>query len=289
MIIWLRVLRVQQWAKNLLVFLPLILSHQIDDPVALVKTSLAFVAFCFCASGLYMTNDLLDLEADRRHPRKKMRPLAAGEVSRWTGGALAFALLIGLASVLPFLETQFALWLAVYAALGVSYSLWLKKYAVVDVLVLAGFYTIRILSGCAVIAVNPSFWLLASSLFLFFSLATVKRYSELLTIEQIGDVTLPGRGYTGADRPMLQNFGVAAGYAAILVAALYIDSPESSVLYKNPEVLWLTCPALLFWVSRIWLLAGRGSLQDDPVAFALSDRVSWAVLILIAACAWVAV
>lgn len=287
--VWLRAVRVHQWPKNLLVYLPLFLSHQWDNLAMVLNATLGFISFCLCASGLYLINDLRDLASDRLHPRKRYRPLANGQVSERTGYTVAAVLIVASCLVLVLLNRPFAIALAVYLLLGAVYSVWLRTLVLVDVLSLAGFYTIRIVAGCMAISVEPSFWLLAFSMFLFFSLATLKRYTELNSTGMADARQASGRNYHTADVPVLQSLGVAAGYCAVLVAALYIDSPESSALYRSPQLLWLICPGLLFWISRLWMLAGRGVLQDDPVAYTLGDRVSWAFLAAVAVCAWIAV
>lgn len=271
---YLKQVRLHQWAKNALIFVPLILSHQTSNPALLWQAILAFVAFGLTASSVYVLNDLLDLDADRHHIRKKHRPLAAGHIPIQHGVALAplllaAALLISLALPWLFLAT-----LCGYYSLTLAYSAYLKRREMLDVVTLAALYTTRIIAGGAVTGVELSFWLLAFSLFLFLSLALVKRYSELLVMRGQGKLGAKGRGYQVADLSILASLGAASGYIAVLVMALYINSPEVKMLYSYPEVLWLSCPALLFWVGRIWILAHRGSVHDDPVVFALRDRWS---------------
>jgi 4-hydroxybenzoate polyprenyltransferase/phosphoserine phosphatase len=271
---YLRLMRPHQWAKNLLIFVPLFLGHQASNVGLLLQALLAFVAFGLTASSVYVLNDLLDLEADRHHVRKRHRPLASGLVSVKHGLVMA-PLLLGAALIMALqLPWMFLVTLAVYYILTLAYSLYVKRLVMLDVVTLAGLYTMRILAGAAVTGLPLSFWLLAFSLFLFLSLALVKRYSELMVMKDEGKATAKGRGYQVSDLSMLSSLGAASGYIAVLVMALYINSPDVLRLYHRPELLWLTCPALLFWVGRIWVLAHRGVVHDDPVVFALRDRWS---------------
>lgn len=277
---WLRALRAHQWAKNLLVFLPLLTAHLALEGETVGRALLAFVAFCLCASSVYLSNDLMDLDADRQHPRKRQRPFAAGELPLVAGFVLAPALLLGAFALALLLPGRFVLVLAVYYLLTVAYSLRLKRVEMLDVIVLAALYTARLLAGAAAIAVPASFWLLAFAMFLFLSLALIKRHTELATLRDLGRVTAAGRGYRTDDLPMLAVLGGASGYLAVLVLALYINSRESERLYRQPELLWLLCPLLLYWLNRAWLLTHRGRMPDDPVVFAVRDPVSLGVLLL---------
>ncbi|HYE14221.1 MAG TPA: UbiA family prenyltransferase [Pyrinomonadaceae bacterium] len=268
-------LRAHQWIKNLLVFVPLIMAHRVFDAAALAHAGYAFAAWCLCASAVYVTNDLLDAEADRSHPYKKRRPLASGRLSARAALVLIPALLVpGLAVALLLLPALFALSLALYLALTTAYSLSLKRVAIVDVMVLAGLYTLRVVSGGLATGIEVSPWLLAFSMFLFLSLAFVKRYTELR--EHGGEGSR--RGYARDDMALLKSFGTASGYLSVLVLALYINnSREVTVLYRRPGALWLVGPCLLYWVTRVWLLADRGRLHDDPVVFTVKDPASYVV------------
>jgi len=278
---WIKALRVHQWLKNLLVFLPLLAAHLVLSPAEIARSGIAFLSFCLCASGVYVLNDLLDLEADRAHPRKRLRPFASGTLPLG-GGLLAVPLLAGAAIVLAFgLSPRFALILLGYLALTTGYTFFLKRVPMLDTVVLAGLYTVRIIAGTVAIKVPLSFWLLAFSMFLFFSLAMVKRYTELQTLLQTG-ANQSARGYHVDDLALIQSLGAASGYLSVLVLALYINSSASEMLYHRPQVLWLLCPALLYWISRTWLLAHRGAMHDDPVVFAVSD---WVSQVLLALCA----
>jgi 4-hydroxybenzoate polyprenyltransferase len=280
--VWLKALRLHQWAKNLLVFLPILAGHRVFETQALVHSVVAFVAFGLCASGVYVLNDLFDLDADRRHPRKRLRPFAAGTLPL-VHGLVAAPLLVVVAFALAFVAgPAFAGVLAIYYALTLAYSLHLKRVVMLDVVVLAALYTVRIIGGAAAIGGGLSFWLLAFSMFLFLSLAMLKRYTELAALQNGPTNKASGRGYTVDDVPLIQSLGGSSGYLSVLVLALYINSTASEALYHRPQILWLLCPLLLYWISRVWLVAHRGGMHDDPVVFALVDTVSRIVLVLCA-------
>ncbi len=278
----LRALRPHQWAKNLLVFVPLLLAHAYFDEPRVLATLFAFIAFCLCASAVYIFNDLMDLDADRQHPEKKNRPFAAGDLSILSGLMLAGILLV-LSSLLALnISTAYALVFAFYFLTTTAYSLGLKSVALLDVFILAGLYTIRVLAGTVSANVPMSFWLLAFSLFIFFSLAMLKRFSELYNLEQREKKKTKVRGYSTDDKAILSLLGVASGYISVLVMALYITTPEHMVEYREPEFLWIVFPALLFWISRVWLLASRGQMNEDPVLFALKDAPSYFIALIAA-------
>jgi 4-hydroxybenzoate polyprenyltransferase/phosphoserine phosphatase len=285
---WVRALRLHQWAKNLLLFAPLAASHRLHEPGALAACLIAFLLFGLCASGGYLVNDLLDLDADRAHPRKKERPFAAGRLPLLHGMMVAAVLIVGaLALAWLVLPAAFALCVLFYLAMTFWYSLALKRIAMVDVLSLAGLYTVRVVAGGAAVAVVPSFWLLAFSMFLFLSLAAAKRYAELRSMLDAGRNTAAGRGYSVEDLPLLHASGTAAGYLAVLVLALYVNS-GAALLYATPQLMWLLCPLLLYWINRIWLKTFRGQMHDDPVVFALTDRPSVLVFAASAVLVWAA-
>lgn len=274
-----RALRVEQWLKNLLLFVPLVLAHKIGDGDLVLKGLLAFICFNFCASGGYVLNDLLDLESDRRHPSKRRRAFAAGTLSLKTGICLFPALIfLGIGTSLSSLPLIFTGALILYLGLSLAYSMYLKRAAVLDVLVLAYLYTHRILAGALAVAVSLSPWLLAFSIFFFLNLAYLKRYGELHLMERNDLGTkAPGRGYGTADKPLLRTFGTASGYISVLVLALYINSEKVLELYRRPAALWLVGPCLLYWITRLWLLADRGQMEDDPLVFTMRDRASYVV------------
>lgn len=273
---WVNALRGPHWAKNLLLFLPLALSHNLAVEPAL-RTAAGFVLYGLCASGLYILNDLLDLHSDREHPWKKERPFAAGQLSIPEGVFTSFVL-IGSALGLGFLlDLQFGLVLVGYAALTMIYSLYLKKVALLDVFVLSSFYSFRILAGALISATPLSQWFLAFSMFFFLSLAMAKRYSELLHANDLVASGNSGRGYHVHDRELLLAFGVGSSFSAVVILSLYVQSQDVRVLYLSPEWLLLLCPIVLYWLGRTWLLAHRGELKEDPVTLAIRDRVSYAV------------
>jgi len=274
----LHALRVHQWVKNVLLFIPLLLAHKIFEGEKVLLLLYAFLSFSLCASSVYIVNDLLDLESDRHHPEKKLRPFAAGNLSISTGLILT-PVLLGSSFVIAtlLLTPLFAAALALYLALTTAYSMYLKRIAIIDVLVLAGLYTLRMLSGAVAVNVHVSPWLLAFSIFVFFSLALIKRYSELTTIHDSSKTVVNGRDYYFDDRGFLLNIGIASGYLSLLVFTLYVNSPEVIALYQNPQYLWLVCPLFLYWITRLWLLAYRGPVVEDPLVFTLKDPASYTV------------
>jgi 4-hydroxybenzoate polyprenyltransferase len=277
-----RALRPHQWAKNVLVLVPLFTAHRVGDLGAVASGLAAVVAFCLCASSVYLLNDMLDLEADRAHPRKSKRPFASGDLSLATGLALAPALLAAAALIAAFLPGKFQLSLAAYYVLTFTYSVKLKRMLLVDAVALAGLYTLRIIAGAGAVTVALSFWLLLFSVFLFLSLAFVKRYAELDALRRQQRLQALGRGYRVEDLTVLQSFGTAAGYLSVLVLALYINSPEIEPLYHRPKAIWMLCVLMLYWISRVWMTAHRGGMHDDPVVYALRDRVSLGIGLLAA-------
>jgi 4-hydroxybenzoate polyprenyltransferase len=272
----LKAIRVHQWAKNILLLLPLLLSHKLSAG-AFGAVAAAFFCFSFMASANYLVNDLLDIESDRRHPAKRFRPFAAGDLSVTGGVALAILLVIAAAAILPWLPREFAGWMAVYIVSTMAYSLYLKRVALVDVLMLSGLYTLRMLAGGAATGTEISHWLAGFSIFLFLSLAMVKRFSELENLRERGISAAPGRGYLVADLEQVRSFGTASATAAVVVFSLYISRPDVEALYKHAGRLWLIVPLMLFWLYRVWLLGSRGEMDDDPVIFAIRDGVSLAV------------
>ena len=287
----LRVMRPYQWSKNLLLALPLVLSHRINAS-GVGTVALAVAAFSLCASSAYVLNDLRDAEDDRHHPVKRGRPFASGALSRGAGLALAAVLLLlGFALSAPLLPPKFTAILAAYVVTTLAYSFWLKRKLLVDVFVLAGLYTLRVLAGGAAIAIEVTPWLLAFCIFFFLSLAFAKRYAELRRVEASEEKKLRGRSYQLEDLAILESVGPASGYMAVLVLALYVNSSMALSLYDRPFLLWLVCPLILYWVTRVWFLARRGSLTEDPLLFSLKDYVSLIVagltlLLILLASGW---
>lgn len=289
----LRAMRLHQWAKNALIFVPLLASHRVLEFPLLANGIVAFVAFGACASSVYLLNDLLDLPDDRQHPTKRHRPLAAGTLPILHALVLIPCLLAGaFALALALLPWGFAVVLAGYYVLTLAYSMWLKRIVMIDVVTLAMLYTVRVIAGAAAMSLVTTFWILAFCMFIFLSLAFVKRYTELRDARQQGrKEKSAGRGYYPADFELLASLGGASGYLSVLVLALYInETAAASTLYRSPQWMWAACPLLLFWLSRTWLLAHRGQMHDDPIVFALRDRVSrWtglALLVVFAAAAF---
>jgi 4-hydroxybenzoate polyprenyltransferase/phosphoserine phosphatase len=277
--IWVNALRGHHWAKNLLLFLPLILSHNLAVAPAL-RTIAGFAIYGFCASGLYILNDLLDLHSDRDHPWKKERPFAAGDISIPEGLAASLLLLASALGLGFLLDVPFGLALVGYATLTMLYSFYLKKVALLDVFVLSSFYSFRILAGALISATPLSQWFLAFSMFFFLSLAMAKRYSELLHASDLVKAGNSRRGYHTGDRELLLSLGVGSSFSAVVIFSLYVHSQDVLLLYSSPEVLFLLCPIILYWLSRNWLLAHRGELKEDPVTLAIRDPVSYGVALV---------
>lgn len=285
---YLRALRLHQWLKNLLVFVPVVAAHRLGEAPLLAQASMAFLAFGLCASSVYLFNDLMDIEADRHHPSKRARPLASGRVPVTLAPALALGLMAATLAVSVTLPTPFLGVLAAYLVLNVAYSLWLKPVPILDVLILAGLYTLRIIAGSAAIGVWPSTWLLAFSMFLFLSLALVKRYAELMAMRAVEGAKARARGYRLDDAELLASLGGGAGYLAVLVLALYIEG-GAHLLYSRPQLIWVLCVLLLYWISHLWLMAHRKRMHDDPLVFAVRDPTSQLLLALMAVVVIVAI
>ena len=266
-------LRVHQWVKNLLVFVSPLLGDVLLEPEAFLRTCLVFVAFCAAASGTYLINDLLDLQSDREHPRKRERPFASGRLPL-AFGALGPVLLFAGFGIGLYVSGTTAAIVAGYIVIALSYSLYLKKKPLVDVFTLSLLYTVRIYAGQLALDVEPSNWLVTYSGFLFLSLAFLKRVSEYQAIVKSKTSYETGRGYRPADVEMLKTMGVASSFASSMVLALYIDSESAAMTYEYPMLLWSIVPIILFWQSRLWLAAGRGKMTDDPIVFAARDWVS---------------
>jgi 4-hydroxybenzoate polyprenyltransferase/phosphoserine phosphatase len=275
---WAKAIRVHQWVKNLLIFVPLVADHAIGDLDRLLNAILAFIAFSFCASALYISNDLLDLDADRAHKSKCRRPFASGEISA-KAGVIAFGGLFaaGLSTAL-LLPAGFGWVLVAYIVTTTAYSFGLKQQVVVDVIILAGLYTLRIIAGAMATSITPSFWLLAFSMFIFLCLALVKRVSELQ--RETASRRLRGRGYLQEDRPVLVALGCASGLVSVHVFALYMQSETVALMYPAKGWLWLVPPLLLYWITRLWLKTNRNEIHDDPVVFALRDWQSLTIIAL---------
>ena len=278
----LRALRPHQWLKNLLVFVPMLAAHQMTADNALTSLS-AFVAFCLVASSVYVLNDLLDLAADRAHPRKKERPFASGRLHIAHGTWLAPVLFLAGFLIALAAGKQLAAVVLLYFIVTTAYSLYLKRLLILDICTLAGLYTLRVIGGGAATGIPLSIWLLAFSIFFFFALATIKRQAELLNGVEEGKEKALGRGYHVNDLPTVANMATASGYMSIMILSLYLNSLNVQELYASPSFLWGICLVLLYWFSRVLVVTNRGDMHDDPIVFALKDRVSHACLLLILA------
>jgi 4-hydroxybenzoate polyprenyltransferase len=273
-------LRPQHWLKNLLLFVPILAAHGFVEPTLLARTFVEFVAFCCFASSGYLVNDLCDLQADRQHPHKRLRPFASGRLplAYALTAALALAVLGGvLAGLLSALSLGVVL---LYFALTLGYTFTFKKVVLLDVIVLASLYTLRLVAGAAAISSWPSVWLLTFSMFLFISLAFIKRYVELMMMRATAGDQATARGYELSDAELLVSNGTASGYVAVLVLALYIASGALNLPYSRHQLIWLVCPLLLYWVGYLWLMAHRGKMHHDPLVFALQDGRSCVLILL---------
>jgi 4-hydroxybenzoate polyprenyltransferase len=280
-----RAIRPYQWVKNLLLFVPILMSHKLSDHARVTHAMLGFVAFCLCASASYVLNDLWDREHDRHHPVKRQRPFAAGRLSSGIGVVMILALFAAGVAVAMLLvkSPTFTSMLLLYAVITTVYSFWLKSRLLLDVFFLAGLYTLRVLAGGAAANVEVSQWLLAFCIFFFLSLAFAKRYAELLRVQGEGAGTqLRGRAYRVEDLEIMSSVGPASGYLSVLVLALYVNqSTLVPALYRAPWMLWLLCPVMLYWITRVWFHARRRSLTEDPILFAMKDRVSIMTVVVI--------
>ena len=273
---WLKALRGHHWAKNLLLFLPLLLSHNLDV-FSIGATAVGFLLFGLCASSIYILNDLLDLHSDRAHPWKAKRPFASGETPIPSGLLVSMILVTSSIALGFWLKPAFGAVLIAYVVTTVWYSTALKRVPLVDVFVLSGFYSIRIWAGSVITSVPLSDWFLAFSFFFFFSLAAAKRYSELLHAAELVESGNSGRAYDRNDRDVFIHLGIGSSFSAVLILALYVHSKEVLNLYRRPELLLLICPVILYWLSRLWFRANRGELDDDPVVLSIRDPVSYAI------------
>ena len=270
---WAKAIRMHQYAKNVLLFVPLLTAH-VYAAEAVVSALLGFLAFCACASGVYLLNDLVDLSADRAHPRKRFRPFARGAIPI-SHAVVAIPMLLGVATACALaVSLPFAVVLAGYLVLTTAYSLTLKRKMMVDIVVLAMLYTLRLVAGAVAASLVPSEWLLAFAVFVFLSLALMKRYVELRLMLHTRRAAPSNRGYHVDDLSIVGALAAASAFNAVTIFALYIASPSVERLYTRPALLWLILPVLIYWMSRALMLAHRGVMHDDPLVFALRDRVS---------------
>lgn len=274
---WIKSLRPHQWVKNLLLFAPLVLAHEVNDGKKTRTLLAAFALMCILSSAIYLINDICDKTADKRHPVKRLRPIASGALSVNTAAVTAAVLLFaGLGTAFGLMDRMFAVILAGYVLLTIAYSLKLKHLLAIDVITLSFFYTLRLLAGGAAADVLVSPWLLAFSWFFFLSLAFVKRFVDLQIRGASDTENQADRDYGATDRSLVQTAGLTSGFLSVLVFLLYVAMSEQvKTLYANSLWLWIVAPVLVYWLMRIWLLAGRGKIDSDPIAFALKDGASW--------------
>jgi len=299
---WIKALRLHQWAKNTLLFVPLFLAHRWAGG-AFAGAGIAFLSFGLCASATYIINDLLDLEQDRRHPSKRRRPFAAGDLTAFSGVAAILLLLAVSVALAVYLQPlifrlagyyplrlpyAFLGWLVLYMATTLAYSFYFKRKLLLDVFLLSGLYTLRILAGSAATNVPISTWLAGFGVFFFLSLAFVKRFSELESLRESGSAISNGRGYFVSDLEQLRALGTGSAYASVIIMTLYIRDPDTRLLYGHPYMLWLVIPVLLLWLSQVWMLASRGEMHDDPVVWALTDKRSLLLGLLMGIVIWLA-
>ena len=270
----LKMIRVHQWTKNLLVLVPLFLDQQLGHFAPLLLAVMGFLSFSLLASATYIINDLLDLPADRGNSTKQHRPLASGAIGIGQGLLVCAVLFLVAGIIALFLPPSFAVLLVAYLVLTLLYSFVLKSAVIIDVIAIAVLHTIRIIGGTLVIGAEHSFWLLAFSLFIFTSFALAKRVSELTNLKMENRLEAGGRGYNVSDLPLLTSAGIGAGYVSVLVIALYINSDKVLENYSRPEILWLLCPGFLYWIGRLWLMTSRGQMHEDPIVYVLKDKVS---------------
>lgn len=275
-------MRVHQWAKNSLLFLPIIMAHQFTDVNLLITVLWAFISFSLCASAVYILNDLIDIETDREHPTKKKRPLASGLMSVKTAAVLIFLLLLTSVFIsIKMLSAAFLIILIIYMISTTAYSIILKQIMLIDVIILGGLYTLRIVAGSIASRVDVSSWLLVFSMFFFLSLAFMKRYADLILMKQNNYEEIAGRGYHIDDLDLVQKSGITSGFVAMLVLALYINSDHVIELYKSPILIWFMIPVLFYWLMRMWMVTNRGEMTNDPINYAIRDRTTYVAMTII--------
>lgn len=281
MLAMIRLLRPHQWIKNTLLLVPIFTATLARSPAAWIHASLAAASFCLLASAGYIVNDLSDIDKDRLHPSKRHRPLASGAVKR-AGALVTMAALLAAGLLIAAAVNRHTFALAVlYLAATICYTRVLKSFVLADVLALAGLYTLRIMAGAAAIGQPCTLWLLSFSMFLFFSLAMIKRYQEI-ALEMNAEGRKFGRDYALADMPVVVSLGVSSGLLSVLVMGLYVDSQVAMNRYASPHWLWLVCPVIWYWCARLWFKAVRREVDDDPVIYAVRDKASWICLAVIA-------
>ena len=269
-----KAIRMYQWVKNILLFVPLLMSQQFYNIDTVLNVLMAFFSFSLLASATYIINDLIDIPNDREHIRKKKRPLASGDLSIPSAILISLILFISSIFIAINVNSEFIYGLVFYLLLTLLYSFKLKSYILMDTISLSLLYTTRIFVGALVIGIMPSVWLISFSMFMFLSLALIKRCSELQTLDKVRNERTPGRDYMVSDVHILANMGVASGFVSVLVVALYLNDTQSISQYTYPEILWLVCPLLLYWIGRMWIKTFRDEMHDDPIVFSIKDKGS---------------
>jgi 4-hydroxybenzoate polyprenyltransferase len=282
-------MRPYQWLKNVLVFAPLAAAHRLADLPLQGNAAGAFAAFCLTASAVYLLNDLSDAPADRMHPHKRNRPIASGRLPPRVAFSTAALLLVSAAIVAQFIGSHLILALLLYLSVSIAYTLWLKTVVLLDVFVLAAGYALRIIAGAAAVRIDPSARLLAFCIFLFVSLALIKRYAELALLRTRDGTAAHARAYRLEDQDFVLALGVSCGGLSVLVLAVYLATAAFDRMYSRAQLIWGTCVLLLYWISHLWLMAHRGRMTDDPLVFAIKDPVSITLLSVMAVSAWLAV
>ncbi len=281
MLLYLKFLRPYQWVKNFLIFIPILSSHQINE-VSLKNSILAFISFCFVSSAGYIINDIFDYKSDKNHPYKKKRPYASGKIKKLDAVILIISLL-ALTLLTSFLHLNFKFLLTVltYFILTSIYTIYLKQINILDIITLSGFFTLRIYGGSQATDISISLWLLAFSVFFFFSLAAVKRQAEIVNTLKIKKLNIIGRSYNVNDIKLITIVGLISGYISIIILTFYIKSNEVTKLYSNPNFLLGCCVVLFYWISRIVYVTNKGFMHYDPIIYAFTDKQSYVCLILI--------
>mgnify|MGYP001215649243 CR=1 FL=1 len=283
-----KIIRPHQWVKNILVFVPMLMSHNFNINNFILSTK-AFIIFSLVASSIYVVNDIVDIKSDQKHPYKKNRPLAAGLININQCKYLILFLLIFCAFFLIDINKNFLILIISYFIISNLYSFFFKKYVIIDLLILASLYTIRIIGGGFIADISVSIWLLSFSIFFFLSLAAIKRQIEIINFKKIKKEKISGRGYIVGDQKIINMIAISSGYISILVLVLYINSPQVISLYSFPNILWGMCLVMLFWISRIIFMSNRKKIEDDPIVYAIKDGVSYICLLLILCIMWLGI
>ncbi len=284
----LKIIRPHQWVKNILVFIPMLMSHNLNFNNFILSTK-AFIIFSLVASSIYVINDIVDIKSDQKHPYKKNRPLAAGLININQCKYLILSLLLFCCLFLIDINKNFLILIISYFAISNLYTFVFKKYVIIDLLILASLYTIRIIGGGFITDISVSIWLLSFSIFFFLSLAAIKRQIEIINFKKIKKGKITGRGYIVSDQKIINMIAISAGYISILVLVLYINSPQVISLYSSPNILWGMSLIMLFWISRIMLMSSRKKIEDDPIVYAIKDRISYICLFLILCIMWLGI